>query len=469
MVSFFILVPFLCVLLLNLPWGNLARRLALWVGLGLTAGQAAVSACALAGWIDLRAIPVSPFFKYDLALDTLSIVLLLCSALVFGVALLLSRPLVSQGEQRFNFVCLLLLMLAGTNAVALVRDVFSLYVFIEAVSIVSFILISFNKDQDAFEGAFKYIVLSSMATVLMVLSISLLVLVAGTTSFDGVRAAVAASRHAGVVLGAIGLFLCGLFIKGGLMPFHGWLPDAYTCALNPVSVCLAGIGTKAVGVYTLIRLAYFVFGIDAAVSQAFLLVGAFSIVAGSLAALNQTDYKRLLAYSSISQVGYIILGLGAGTGLGLAAAAFHFFNHAVFKTLLFVNAGALEQKTGLRDMRKLGGLSARMPLTGFSSLIGALSAAGVPPLSGFWSKLLIIIALIGAGYHGYALVAVLASVLTLAYMLAWQRNIFFGPLAAGLENIEEAGWEISGSALLLAVILIGVGIAFPLYLCKLIW
>jgi multicomponent Na+:H+ antiporter subunit D len=190
------------------------------------------------------------------------------------------------------------------------------------------------------------------------------------------------------------------------------------------------------------------------------------VVLGALAALTQSDFKRMLSYSSISQVGYIVLGLGSGTALGLAGAILHIFNHSVFKSLLFVNSASLEKQAGTRDIDKLGGLAKQMPLTGLTSVIASLSCAGIPPLAGFWSKLIIIIALWLAGYRLYAVIAVLGSVLTLAYFLSLQRRAFFGKVNEELRNIREAGFGLSFPAAILAIIILGAGLTLPLVLNK---
>jgi multicomponent Na+:H+ antiporter subunit D len=290
-------------------------------------------------------------------------------------------------------------------------------------------------------------------------------MVSGNTSYS----AIAQTLHSDSARGsfariAVGLFLCGLFIKGGLMPFHGWVADAYSAAPAPVSVFLAGIVTKVSGLYPLIRLVTAVFGFSAPVAQILLLVGAISVVGGALAALGQRDFKRMLAYSSISQVGYIVLGLGCGTPLGVAGAVFHLFNHAIFKSQLFVNAAAVEQRLGTRDMGKMGGLGAKMPFTSTTSVLAFLSTAGVPPLAGFWSKLVIILALWKSAHQTYAVVAVLASVLTLAYFLLMQRWVFFGKLGKGLENVKEARAGLVVPAVVLAALTVGVGLAFSFVL-----
>jgi multicomponent Na+:H+ antiporter subunit D len=227
---------------------------------------------------------------------------------------------------------------------------------------------------------------------------------------------------------------------------------------------LAGIITKIAGVYALIRLVITVFGYNPALQNSLMVLGLLSIVIGALAALPQTNFKRMLAYSSISQVGYIILGLGCATPLAIAGAVFHFFNHATFKALLFTNAAAVEEQIGTSEMENLSGLSAKMPITGTTSAIALLSTAGIPPLSGFWSKFLIIWALWTAQQYFYAAAALLASLLTLAYFLNMQRKLFFGKLQSGLESIKEAKPLVASVALLLSAIIIAVGLLFPLIL-----
>jgi formate hydrogenlyase subunit 3/multisubunit Na+/H+ antiporter MnhD subunit len=293
-------------------------------------------------------------------------------------------------------------------------------------------------------------------------AISILLLAGGDTSFSTIGRVVSQSGGNPLILFAIAIFMCGLFIKGGIVPFHGWLPAAYSAAPSAASILLAGIATKTSGIYALIRLTTSIFANNPSINHVLLLAGVVSIIVGAFAALGQNDFKRMLAYSSISQVGYIILGLGCGTNLGIIGAVFHLFNHSIFKSLLFVNSAAVEKQSGTTDMNKLGGLGSKMPVTNFTSLIAFLSTAGVPPLAGFWSKLIIILALWQNDLHTYAVIAVLASVLTLAYLLMMQRKVFFGILGSGLENVREAGAGIVLSASILAAITVGVGVFFPL-------
>ena len=461
MLSLFLLLPLLCIIALNLSLKHTMRKISVWCVLLLSLGQVFVVLFHHTGFWE-RPDFWGRFFELRLAVDNISLVLLLSIGIVIFAVSLVAWQTISESKQLLNFISLLLISMIGMNGTVLLTDVFSLYIFLEIIAVSSFILISFHRDLNALESAFKYIVLSAVATILMLTAIAILLLVTGDTSFTAVANAIAGNNNNVLVKTAIGIFVCGLFIKGGLVPFHGWLPGVYSMSPPAVSVLLAGIVTKVSGIYALIRLITNVFGITSSINNVLLAVGIFSVLAGALAALVQNDYKKMLAYSSISQVGYIILGLGCGTTLGIVAAVFHLFNHSLFKSLLFVNSAAVEQQTGTTDMNKMGGLESKMPYSNATSLVAVLSAAGVPPLAGFWSKLLIIIALWQTSHYGYAVVAILAGIITLAYLLVIQRKVFFGILPDNLQNIKEAGIGIILPALVLAGVIIGVGLFFPM-------
>jgi multicomponent Na+:H+ antiporter subunit D len=455
-----LLIPLIGILILNLPLGKFMKKLAFIFAALYSLLQAWLVLFAPADFWSQEVIDLSGLMTFELGVDPLSMVLLLAAAIVAFTALLVGWETLRDDDKRFDFANILLIALIGMNGIVMVQDLFSLYVFLEVTAISSFVLISLHRDREALEGAFKYLILSAVATLMMLSAVALLFMTTGSTSFGSVAAVLQTSPNYLAVL-AVALFVSGLLIKGGLVPFHGWLPDAYSSAPAGVSVLLAGIVTKTTGIYTLIRLVTEVFGFTPPVKTALLAVGALSIVIGALAALGQKDFKRMLAYSSISQMGYIILSLGTGTPLGVAGAIFHLFNHAIFKTQLFVNAAAVEEQTGTRDMDRMGGLAARMPVTGTTSVVAFLSTAGIPPLSGFWSKLVIIIALWLAGYYAYAVIAVLASVITLAYFLSMQRRVFFGKIVEEFKNIREAKAGIIVPAVILALITVGVGVLFP--------
>jgi proton-translocating NADH-quinone oxidoreductase chain N len=461
--ALFILVPLFSVITLNLPFRNMMKKLAP----GWLATVCCVQAAAVAGFI-LRKIgccSVAPCpFSASLQLDKPACVVLLAAGLIVGAALSVGVSLLKDEEKTFNFVNLLFIALAGLNGVALVTDIFSLYVFIEITAVASYILIAFHKERYAMEAAFKYIILSAIASVLMLSAIALLLFFSGTTSFAALRQALTAPSHGGLVMLALAMFLCGAFIKGGLMPFHGWLPDVYASAPAPVSIFLAGIVTKTLGAFVLIRLAVSVIDFNGPLGQVALFVGALSIVAGALAALGQTDLKRMLAFSSISQVGYIVLGVGAGSALGIVGALLHLFNHSVFKSTLFINSAAIESRAGTRDMSRLSGIGRRMPVTMVTAALSWLSASGIPPLAGFWSKLLIVMALWAAGHYAYAVIAVAASILTLAYFLPLQRQVFQGIDKEEFAAVREAGAGVLLPACVLSAITVALGLWLPFWI-----
>jgi multicomponent Na+:H+ antiporter subunit D len=188
------------------------------------------------------------------------------------------------------------------------------------------------------------------------------------------------------------------------------------------------------------------------------LLGIISMLVGVTLALYQWDFKRLLAYHSISQIGYIVLGIGLGTPLGIIGGLFHLLNHSVFKSLLFMNAGSIERAAETRNLKELGGLSARMPVTAGTSLVASMSISGIPPLNGFWSKLVIIIACVQARQYWFAFFAALASILTLSSFLKVQRYAFFGYLKDALKDIREAPAVMTVPMLLLAALCISLGL-----------
>ena len=468
MLALFILIPLISVIILNLSRFDFIKKIACWFGVLLTLVQIGFVLFVPIDLLSSKSGFFGTYFSFNLAIDSLSKIMLLSIGIVVFTAIMIGQFTYSDETKRFNFLNLILLTLAGMNGLVMVTDVFSLYVFIEIVAVASFILILTYKDKLALESAFKYIVLSIAATLFILLSIAIFLLISGNTSFVSISNAIKNSQNNTVVMVAVCLFLCGAFTKGGLVPFHGWLPDAHSSAPSSVSILLSGIVIKVTGIYPLIRIMNITGGGSEPVKQILMFIGALSIVVGALAALGQNDIKRMLAFSSVSQVGYIVLSIGTGTALGIAAAVFHIFNHAIFKSQLFANAAAVEKQTGTRDMDKLGGLASKMPITGGTSIVAMLSISGIPPLSGFWSKLLIIIALWQGAHYTYAFIAVIASVITLAYFLSLQRRVFFGKLAQGLENIKEAKFGLVLPALILALLTIFIGLFFPLIFNKLI-
>jgi multicomponent Na+:H+ antiporter subunit D len=200
-----------------------------------------------------------------------------------------------------------------------------------------------------------------------------------------------------------------------------------------------------------------------------------SIVIGGLLAIGQWDFKRLLAYSSIGQIGYVTLGLGVGarvlaTGgtrslaaLAILGGLFHLINHAAFKSLLFLASGAIQHATGTRDMKMMSGLSQRMPITAGATNFAALSISGVPPFSGFWSKLVIIVATVKAGHPAIAAIAIVMAFVTLAYYVKVQREMIFGPVRGRAETAHEVSATMYVPLIILAIVCVGFGLLYPVW------
>ena len=397
-----------------------------------------------------------------LALDGFSLLMLVAVSLVGLAASLFSIDYMEHYGAKANYYALYLVMVAGMNGLVLATDLFSVYVFLEVAAIASYALVAYGLGPDELEAAFKYLMLSVVASAFLLAAIAVVFGMTGSLEFAAVAAALK-ELNAGAVIGiASACFLLGFGLKAALVPFHAWLPDAHPSAPAPISAVLSGLLIKVSGVYAMTRIFLNVFGLTPALSTVLMVLGAVSMVVAAFLALGQKDMKRMLAYSSISQVGYVVLGLGLGTPLGIAGGLFHLFNHALAKGLLFLNSGSIQMSTGTRNLDEMGGLAKRMPFTAATNLVGSLSIAGVPPLNGFWSKLIIIMALVQAKEWTLAVVAVLASVLTLWYYLLIQRRAFFGKLNERWKDIKEAPFWMTLATVILGLLCIGIGILFSL-------
>ncbi|WP_428898545.1 multicomponent Na+:H+ antiporter subunit D [Parelusimicrobium proximum] len=396
------------------------------------------------------------------------------STLMYGMVFLVSLAVIivaykaEHTKRKGTYFALILTAVAGMCGIIMTRDFFSTYVFLEVLSASSFTLIAFYNKEESTEGAIRYYYLSSIASVFILFGIAILFLTTGSTSFESLKAALdSGSANMALINTFLGIMACGFMVKTGLVPFHAWVPDAYQSASTPVSAFLGGIITKAAGAYTLIKIAMILgiashFTAFSSVGKAIMLFGALSILAGALLAMKQVNLKRILAYSSISQMGYIFLGAGLGTPLGLAGAIFHLFNHASLKSVMFFTAASLESAAGTCNIKEIYGLEKRMPVTSIFTLIAMLSTAGIPPLAGFWSKLIIIMALWQSGFYFLAAVAIFSSVITLAYMMRVQRNVFWGKAEGNMKKVKEvSAWYLVPSGVFV-VIIVAVGLYFPI-------
>ncbi|OPL18683.1 MAG: hypothetical protein AVO35_04965 [Candidatus Aegiribacteria sp. MLS_C] len=374
----------------------------------------------------------------QMVVDGFTIFMLLIVNFVAFLVAVYSVSYMTRYTDKWQFHTLFLLMLAGMNGVLVTGDMFNLFVFVEVASIASYALVGFGTGKRELEASFKYAVMGGVASLLILLGIIFLYSATGTLNMGDMKTVLSEwSVQPALIYLVFGLFLAGFGLKAAIVPFHAWLPDAHPSAPAPISAMLSGVLIKALGVYAIARVFITVFGFPRQVSIILLVLAAISMGVGALVALRQWDMKRLLAYSSISQVGYIMLGFGIGTPLGIMGALFHLFNHSMFKSLLFLDSGAVEYATGTRNMKEMGGLARKMPVTSGSTLAGAMSLAGIPPFAGFWSKLVIIVAAVQAHHMKLAAWAVLMSIVTIAYVLKVTRFAFLGELREKFRDIRE--------------------------------
>jgi multicomponent Na+:H+ antiporter subunit D len=374
-------------------------------------------------------------FTIPLVLDYLSLLLLVLISVIGFISALYSLQYLEHFTGRWNFFALYMLMITGMNGVVLSGDFFNLYVFMEISLISAYSLVAFGTEAEELEAAFKYATMGAITSTMILFGIGILYSLTSTLNMADVGLQLETLKAKRIIYLVYGLFIAGFGLKTALIPFHAWLPDAHPSAPAPISAMLSGVLIKTLGVYALVRIFYNIFGAPQVVLTIFLILGTLSIVIGGFLALVQWDYKRLLGFSSISQVGYIILGIGLGTPLGILGGMLHLLYHGIFKSLMFLNSGAVEYSTGSRDLRTMGGLSKELKVTSSTSLIGTLAISGVPPFNGFFSKLIIIIACIQANQVALGIIAALMSIITLAYFLKVQRHVFYGE--SGTTKVTE--------------------------------
>ena len=389
----------------------------------------------------------------SLVADPLSAFILVTVNTVAFLVALYATDYIRKYTDTWKFYSLFCLMLAGINGVLVAGDIFNLYVFLEIAAISGYFLVAFGIDSAGLEAAFKYAVMGAVASIFILLGIGFLYSYTGTLNMADMASFISLGNQPRILLFSSVLFLVGFGLKASLVPFHAWLPYAHSSAPAPVSAMLSGVSIKVLGLYALARIFFNVFGITPAISWTLITLAVLSMTLGAIMAFGQSDIKRLFAYSSISQIGYIALGLGVGTPLAIFGSLFHLFNHSVAKSLLFLNSGSIEEMTGTRNFNKMSSLISKSPVTGYTNLIASLSICGMPPLGGFWSKLIIILACIQAGRPALALVAAGVSILTLAYYFRALSPALFGREdSPAPEAIKRIAWPIGLPMVILAAL-----------------
>ena len=406
----------------------------------------------------------------NLVLDGLSSLLLLAISVVSSAVMFFSIRYMEQYTAKSKYLSLFMLMVAGMNGVALSGDIFNLFVFLEIASLASYALVGFGCEHEELEASFKYMVLGSIGSIFVLFAVALVYGNTGSLNMAYISKGIQSSGLNPGLTFALALFIAGFGLKAALVPFHAWLPDAHPSAPAPISAMLSGVLIETLGVYALARVVFNVFGISIPMGWLLIVLGLVSMVAGAFLAIGQWDLKRLMAYSSISQVGYVILGIGLGgliiarggnvawASLAILGGLFHLVNHSVYKSLLFLTSGSVQMSTGTRQLREMGGLADKLPVTRATCTVASASIAGIPPFSGFWSKLILVVAAVQAHFYWVAAIIVFVSLCTLIMYLKVQRYAFLGELPENLQEIKENRGSMLVSMVFLACLCVLMGL-----------
>lgn len=365
-------------------------------------------------------------FGITLVADLLSAIMTVLAAVIGLAVVIYSLASIDVRRESFGYYPFLHILLMGVCGCFLTGDLFNLYVWFEVMLMASFVLLALGGERGQLEGAVKYVTLNLVASTFFLSALGLLYGMVGTLNMADAARQLAEIGRPGLVSTLAMLFLAAFGIKAALFPFFFWLPASYHTPPVAVSAVFAGLLTK-VGVYSLIRVFTLLFVQDVGYTHnLILIISGLTMVTGVLGAVAQNEFRRILSFHIISQVGYMVMGLALFTPFALAGAIFYIIHHIIVKTNLFLASGVALQLRGTLELSRLGGLYQRAPLLALLFLIPAFSLAGFPPLSGFWAKLLLVRASLEAGSYAIAATALGVGLLTLFSMTKIWGKAFWG-------------------------------------------
>jgi multicomponent Na+:H+ antiporter subunit D len=375
-----------------------------------------------------------------LAADLFGATMVLIGAVVGAAVCVYSLGDIDRADRSLGYFPLVHVLLAGVTLSFLTGDLFNLYVAFEIMLLASFVLLAIGGAREQIEGAFKYVAINLVGSLVFLMGAGLTYAVAGTLNFADLAVhlpAVAAEKPA-MVLTIAAMLMFSFGLKAGVFPLHFWLPASYHTPAPAVSALFAGLLTK-VGVYALVRIGVAVFPLPASVYTIILIVACLSMVLGVMGAVAQFEIRRILGFHIISQIGYMVLGLGLLASpdplvrqLAVTATVFYVVHHILVKTNLYLVGGIVRHVLGSFDLAVVGGLAKSRPWLAAVFLVPALSLAGIPPLSGFWAKLAVVQAGLAAGQWLAVAAAIAAGVLTLLSMVKIWNEAFWKPAPEGI-------------------------------------
>lgn len=324
--------------------------------------------------------------------------------------------------QLSSYYTLVFLMLFSMIGLTITNDIFNMYVFMEILSITSCGIISIKHKKDNFLASMRYLILGAIGSTSILLGIALLYMVTGHLNMFEVSNVISQvwQNYPTNILVSLGFMVSGLAIKAAVFPLHIWLPDAHSSAPTPSSALLSGLVVK-VYIFTVAKILFRIIGVDIVdalgIPTYLTYFAALGMIMGSVFAIGQRDIKRMLAYSSVAQIGYIFLGLGLATVQGFSAALFHIVSHALLKTALFLSAGAIIYQKDKRDLKDLNGIGYEMPVTMIVFSVAAFGMIGIPGINGFMSKIYLSLAVIDMKQYVYLMIILVSSFLNAMYYL----------------------------------------------------
>lgn len=382
---------------------------------------------AFQGTIVLEAGDWAAPYGIILVLDNLSALMILITSILAASSLFFAFGTISKKREKFYFYPFYFFLLVGVNGSFLTGDIFNLFVFFEVMLLSSYVLIVNGGTKYQLRESFKYVILNIFGSALFVMAVAWIYSITGTLNFAHLSERVAQLEQPGILTVVGVMFFIVFAAKGALFPLYFWLPRSYFGPPAALAALFGGLLTK-VGIYAIIRVFTLIFYHEPLFTHKGLIVtvAGFTMLFGVLGAVSQYDFKRILSYHIISQVGYMVMGLGIFTPLAVAGAIYYIVHHMFVKTALFLLAGATEKITGTTNIKEMGGLIKSHPVLTWSFFIAAISLAGIPPLSGFFSKFPIILGGFQEGQWVISAVALLVGLLTLLSMMKIFGYVFWG-------------------------------------------
>lgn len=422
----------------------------------------------LGGW----AAPWGIEYRIDVVNAFVLVIVAGISALVVSF----SRASVEKeipAERIYIFYTLWLLCITGLLGMAVTGDAFNVFVFLEISSLSSYALISLSQDRRALTAAYRYLVMGTIGATFILIAIGLLYMMTGTLNMMDLAQRLPTVASTRTVVVALGFLTVGISLKIALFPLHSWLPNAYTYAPSAVSALLAATATK-VGVYVLLRFFFTILGARFSLQamsedKLLLAIALLATVFGSVAAIYQSNLKSMLAYSSIAQIGYMVLGISLVSMTGLTASIVHLFNHALMKAGLFMAVGCLAFHLRAVTLQEIAGIGRHMPWTMAAFVVGGLSLIGVPLTAGFISKWYLVLGALERGWWPVAGMILLTSLLAVIYVWRVVEAAYFRSAPEARDDrIHEAPWSMLGPTwvLILANVYFGIYPSFPVDMAK---